>query len=74
MLKKQILFFSFIVVLFSLFLTACAEDSDSEAQSADKPQPGTQGLENISGEGKLCGDGTCDEAEEESGFCTIDCE
>lgn len=77
--KKQIIFLSSVLVLviFSVFLTACAEDSDSsdsETQSTDKPQQGAQGQGDMTGDGKLCGDGTCDEAEEESGFCKADCE
>lgn len=79
--KKQIIFLSSVLVLviFSLLLGACAEDSDSsdsesQSTSTDTPQQGMQGKEDISGEGKLCGDGTCDATEEETGFCKADCE
>ena len=71
--NTKIIFLSALLVLV-LLSASCAEDNDSESQTGDMPQQGGQGLENISGEGKLCGDGTCDEAEEESGFCTIDCD
>ena len=71
--KTKIIFLSLALLVFSLLFMSCAEKSDSDSQTTDMPQQGTEGQGNISGEGKLCGDGTCDEAEEESGYCTVDC-
>ena len=65
-----------IFIIFSLLVACADEEKTTEDSTVDNTEESTTDQQLPAMEGSdtnLCGDGTCDAAEEESGLCDADC-